>query len=95
MLIPEGEICIQAGREANGRNSLTKAVEIAQSRTDISPVASMALQTSILKREEVMLRNTHDGMDAKLVEEQINQLQSAAPAACSNCTVPVTSLPPQ
>jgi len=91
-LLVQGEVQMQAGMEAEGKQSMTEALRLARSLTGLPPVTSAALEASILEREVASLRKAHHNDDAKLLEGEMKQAQSAARAGCSRCTVSVSSL---
>ena len=91
----EGELQVQAGQESAGVQSMREALRRARLLTMLPPSASASVQASILRREAASLRRAHLDQDAKSVEVEMKQAESAARAGCGGCTVNVTSLLPQ
>jgi tetratricopeptide (TPR) repeat protein len=94
-LLVQGEVQMQAGLETEGEQSMTEALKLVRSRTDLPPAMSSSLQASMLERAAISLRKAHRNQEAKVLEEQVRQAKSAASAGCSGCTVSVSSLMPQ
>jgi tetratricopeptide (TPR) repeat protein len=95
VLLVEGEIQVQAGQVSAGVQSMREALRRARALTMLPPTASASVQASILRREAASLRRAHLDEDAKTVEVEMKQAESAARAGCNGCTVSVTSLLPQ
>jgi len=94
-LLVQGEVQMQAGLESEGEQSITEALKLERARTDLPPVMSSTLEASMLEVAATSLRRAHRKQDAKALEEQMRQAQSAARAGCGGCTVSVSSLLPQ
>lgn len=93
-LLVLGEVQMQAGVEKEGEQSITEALKLVRSRTDLPAAISLGLQISMLERAAISLRKAHRNQDAKVLEDQMKQAQSVASAGCNGCTVSVTSLLP-
>ena len=91
-LLVQGEVQMQAGLESEGEQSITEALKLERSRTDLPRVTSSTLEASMLETAAISLRKAHRNQDAKALEEQMRQAQSAARAGCGGCTVSVSSL---
>ena len=94
-LLVMGEVQMQAGLEREGEQSMTEALKLVRSRTDLPPGMSSTLQASMLEYAAISLRKAHRNEEAKVLEDQMKQAQSAARAGCNGCTVSVTSLLPR
>jgi tetratricopeptide (TPR) repeat protein len=94
-LLVQGEVQMQAGLETEGKQSMTEALKLARSLTGLPPATSATLEASILEREVASLRKAHHIEDAKVLEGEMKQAQSAARAGCNGCTVSVMSLLPR
>lgn len=94
-LLVVGEVQMQAGLEREGEQSMMEALRLARSRTDLPPGMSSALQASMLEYAAISLRKAHRNQEAKVLELEMKQAQSAARAGCNGCTVSVTSLLPR
>lgn len=91
-LLVVGEVQMQAGMESEGERSIMEALKLERSRTDLPPVTSSTLEASMLEVAANSLRRANRKEDAKALEEQMRQAQSAARAGCGGCTVSVSSL---
>lgn len=95
ILLVQGEIQVQDGLQGAGVQSMREALRRARSLTTLPPSTSANVQISILRREAASLHKAHLDQDAKSVEVEMKQAESAARAGCNGCTVSVTSLLPQ
>ena len=94
-LLVQGEIQMQAGLELEGQRSMAEALRLARSMTDLPRAISAALERLILEQEAFSLRRAHRNQEAKVVEDQMKHVESAARSGCNGCTVNVTSLLPK
>lgn len=92
ILLAQGELQMQVGRETEGTQSMTEALKRARALTGLPPTTSALFQASILEREVISMRKAHHKDDAKVLEDQRKQALTAARAGCGGCTVSVNSL---
>jgi tetratricopeptide (TPR) repeat protein len=88
----QGQIQMKAGLQAEGEQAMNEALRLVQSRTDLPRPYFVTLQLVVLRAQRTSLKAAHRKHEAKLVEDQIAQIEAAAPAACTGCTVSAPAL---
>jgi len=88
----EGVAKWKAGILDEGGKEMSEAMRIVHSRTDLPPALVVHMEVGMMMQYDRYLKESHRKPEAKAIEAEIVQLQSAQPSVCRNCTVNVAAL---
>jgi len=88
----EGVAQWKAGMLDEGGQEMSEAIRIVHSRTDLPPALVVHMEVGMMTQYDRYLKENHRKPEAKTIEAEIAQLQSAQPSVCRNCTVNLAAL---